>query len=1009
MKTLCCQAILVVIVVVETFVSGTPFNDASKCGYDSCPKTDPNKLNIHIIAHTHDDVGWLKTVDQYFYGVRNGEQRAGVQYILDSVIQELKDHPQRRFIYVETAFFWKWWKQQTDETREVVKAMVNEGRLEFISGGWSMNDEASVHYNSVIDSMTLGHRRLNDIFGVCSTPRIGWQIDPFGHSREQASLFSQMGFDAVFFGRIDWEDKTLREKEKRMEFIWKSSSDLGRSSDLFTGILPNGYGYPNGFCFDDLCGDKPIIDDVNSEEYNVNQMVEQFIHEMQEYQKRYTTNNIIVTFGTDFTFQNARVDFRNIDLLMKYVNERQASGSNINVFYSTPSCYVKSVHESNKTWTTKTDDFFPYASDPHAFWTGYFTSRPAFKLLERKSNAWLQTCKQLEVLSGINDDDHDNRVNVFKESMGVAQHHDAVSGTSKQHVVDDYALQLNKGLLSCQSLINDAAQTLLPKTSSWKKHSFKELSFCPLLNVSECSTTESNNKIAILVYNPRSQPITDARISLPWNQDSFTLTKSHDNQQIPADLIRVPSAITNIPGRMAKTTHEVVFKTSIPALGFTTLFLERKAKSRNNKLRQKRKLRGDQGFSLKGKDFEALFDKDGRIEGVRLSSGGTVQLEQSFLYYIGMNGNNSKFENRASGAYIFRPNGTEAIPLTSGKISSTIVEGKVATEVHQEFSSYVSQVIRVDPSSKFIDFDYIVGPINVDDKVGKEVIARFKSNLINHKTFFTDSYGRQNIKRIIDFRETWNYTVNEPVSGNYYPVNSRIFIQDVESRMQMSVLTDRSQGGSSLKEGTIELMLHRRLLHDDAFGVSEPLNEPGFNKTGLVVRGRYRLLIESIQESASLVRQQSITEYLQPQLAFTTFDNIQDHMKNYVTESSGLRNTLPRNVHLLTLEQWSSKRLLIRLEHFYSTSDETNDTELTKPAVVSLKELFEGFTVEYAEEMTLSGNQVQSQAKRFQWKTNDSDEMSSTILPSSLNMQDLTIELKPMEIRTLLLTIKRSS
>lgn len=34
----------------------------------SCHSTKANMLNVHLVPHTHDDVGWLKTVDQYFYG-----------------------------------------------------------------------------------------------------------------------------------------------------------------------------------------------------------------------------------------------------------------------------------------------------------------------------------------------------------------------------------------------------------------------------------------------------------------------------------------------------------------------------------------------------------------------------------------------------------------------------------------------------------------------------------------------------------------------------------------------------------------------------------------------------------------------------------------------------------------------------------------------------------------------------------------------------------------------------
>lgn len=51
-----------------------------------------------------------------------------------------------------------------------------------------MHDEAVAHYIDMIDQTTLGHQFIKEEFNV--TPRIGWQIDPFGHSAVQAYLLS---------------------------------------------------------------------------------------------------------------------------------------------------------------------------------------------------------------------------------------------------------------------------------------------------------------------------------------------------------------------------------------------------------------------------------------------------------------------------------------------------------------------------------------------------------------------------------------------------------------------------------------------------------------------------------------------------------------------------------------------------------------------------------------------------------------------------------------------------
>lgn len=67
-----------------------------------------------------------------------------------------------------------------------------------------------------------------------------------------------MGFDGLFFGRVDFQDYAVRNQTQRMEMLWKGNANIGEKSWIFTGILPRVYTAPQSFCFDYRCSDEPI-------------------------------------------------------------------------------------------------------------------------------------------------------------------------------------------------------------------------------------------------------------------------------------------------------------------------------------------------------------------------------------------------------------------------------------------------------------------------------------------------------------------------------------------------------------------------------------------------------------------------------------------------------------------------------------------------------------------------------------------------------------------------------
>uniref|UniRef100_A0A1J3E3E5 Alpha-mannosidase n=1 Tax=Noccaea caerulescens TaxID=107243 RepID=A0A1J3E3E5_NOCCA len=975
--------------------------------YNTTPRIVPEKINVHLVPHSHDDVGWLKTVDQYYVGANNSIRGACVQNVLDSVIASLLDDQNRKFIYVEMAFFERWWRQQSNAKKVKVKELVDSGQLEFINGGMCMHDEATPHYIDMIDQTTLGHQFIKKEFG--QVPRVGWQIDPFGHSAVQAYLLgAELGFDSLFFARIDYQDRAKRLSEKTLEVVWQGSKSLGSSSQIFTGVFPKHYDPPNGFTFEVNDVSAPIQDDPLLFDYNVQERVNDFVAAALAQVNVTRTNHIMWLMGTDFRYQYAYSWFRQMDKFIHYVNK----DGRVNVLYSSPSIYTDAKYAANESWPLKTDDFFPYADKPNAYWTGYFTSRPAFKRYVRDLSGYYLAARQLEFLRGRSSSGP--TTDMLADALAIAQHHDAVSGTQRQHVAADYALRLSMGYLQAQKLVASSLSFLsAAKSSTEEKNPSTKFQQCPLLNISYCPASEarlsSGKSLVVVAYNSLGWKREEV-VRVPVSSENV-IVKDSSGKEVVSQLLPLSDITLKIRndyvkaylGRSPKDTakHVLAFTASVPPLGFSSYVISdtgRTARGLSASYVSSRSM--NQNVEVGQGNLKLLYSEEGVKMKRHLSTTNQVTAEQSYAYYIGSNGTDK--DPQASGAYVFRPDGARPIK-SEGEAQLTVVRGPLFDEVHQEFNSWISQITRVYKGKDHAEIEFTVGPIPADDGISKEVITKLTTTMKTNGTFYTDSNGRDFIKRIRDFRTDWDLQVYQPVAGNYYPINLGIYMQDQTS--ELSVLVDRAVGGSSLENGQIELMLHRRMLHDDIRGVGEVLNEtvclPDGCK-GLTIQGKFYVQIDKPGDGAKWRRTFGQEIYSPLLLAFTEQEG-DDWINSHKTTFSAFEPSysLPKNVALLTLQELENGEVLLRLAHLFEVGEDSDYSVMTK---VELNKLFHNKKIQNVKETSLSGNQekAEMEKRRLIWKV-DGPAGEEVKRGEAVDAVELVVELAPMEIRTFLI------
>jgi hypothetical protein len=985
----------------------------------------PPHLDVHIVPHSHQDAGWIKTADQYAYGANNSLAPGNVAYIYDSVLLALAGDATKRFIVVEQFFWSRWFASRSAAAQATASRLIASGQLQFVNGGYVMHDEGATLFTDMITQTSMGHALIAERFGQAALPVTTWQIDPFGHSVVQASLLGPLaGMPSLFIGRVDYQDKAVRTNETALEMMWTPSPSLGAGVQSFTNILFNLYFAPQDLCWSEDpyrgCDDDAIVDDVASPAFNYDLIVESFTASMQAQAAAYRGNAILVTLGADFAYANADSYFSNMDRLMARVNANATSG--LNVFYSTPARYAAAklaeVAAGTVSLPTKAagTDFFPYEFFSHGYLTGYFTSRPALKGFIRDCSALLHVMEQLVPSYGASTPDasgadlelgftassgeHEgggwsplptdpvsDPLFSLLDALSIAQHHDAITGTSRQHVANDYARRLDIGRVDAIAQLSAAlAQLLGPPVPL--------LVDCPRMNETACPVLQAGAvNVAVVAYNSRSQPVSFVQriaVGLPAAPSNVTYRViGADGKDAAAQLLPLSAADESLRASGTQAGVRVVwlaFALSIPAMGHATVVIQNVASAKNAPLtvvstvthvclppaaplsRGLRAATASPGPTPAAVPDTVLSNRAGlsvTISGATgllssFSNGAfNLSMAQSLRYYLPAVGIDGLFAK--SGAYIFRPNSTATYDIAEPSAGRCVevVMGPLVQEARQGFAVWANQTVRLSLAA-VPEIEWTVGTIplgptgNPPLYLGKEVITLFNTSVDSAGAFSTDANGRDLIDRVRGARpDIKDYDVDELASGNYYPVPTLLSLAGKGSSggtRSFWVASDRAQGGSSLADGSLELMVHRRLRYDDDLGVGEALDDQ------TVVRGVHRFYVGNDADASALARREAQrSAFWRP---FTLFADLGDAadpvawLAVHTTSSSALAAPLPPNVEVLTARRRGGTELLLRLAHMFGIGEHST---LSGNATVGLSGLFADLTITAARETYITG------------------------------------------------------
>ncbi|GMT33075.1 hypothetical protein PFISCL1PPCAC_24372, partial [Pristionchus fissidentatus] len=772
--------------------------------------TAQGKLRVFVLPFTHVDPGWLKTFDEYSVDTTR---------ILDNMHSFMMKNPAMKFMWAEFVFFERWWKDQKEEVKKDIRGLVSSGRLELASGSWVMTDEANAYFPVSVDNIVEGHQFIQREFG--QLPTVVWSNDPFGYSNSVPYLFTQAGMNRTVINRIHHGLKGHLQQQRAIPFQWKQYFD---DSSMLTQVLPythydilNSCGPNAGSCcqFDfrritqwSCPGPKPVpITD-----QNVKDKSKLLIDQLRQMASMYEAPVMLMMHGDDFRFDNAEEWPQQHDNFLPLFAEIN-KGDQVEISFGTFSDYFNAMEgwyaKENVQPPAITGDFFPYMCALGDYWTGYYTTRPFYKKQSRQAHHLIRTADLLSAEVGLTG--AYEKLTKARRILALFQHHDAITGTSKVHVMRDYSKQLFEAGNIAKSVIEESIRKLEKGDEKIEMIEYAvkvdETIEKRLLNV------QQGIPIHLSLYN-----------SLPYVRHSIisVLVTTEKCSVLDSEGKEVEAQIepTLIHERWRTQGVVLSFRVVLPPLSsrvYTIRQSDSPSKTSIAKLSAPafsvETLRSllPSCFTIDPVSTPTITLTNGRLTTTHdASTGLMVSAKSDVVGDVALSMGVKQFTGASGGAYLLRNHGaTRNISM----LSVLFVAGPIQSSAYSLGSILQHWTTVKDLPGALSDQVHISIRVDISKEHNTEMVWSVESapNQADDSAFYTDSVGLQMLRRK-------SYaTLQTP--ANYYPMPTAAILEDSSKRI--TVVTDVEHGVMETGRMGMEVMIDRMLNQDDGKGLGQ--------------------------------------------------------------------------------------------------------------------------------------------------------------------------------------------